>query len=347
MERDKKRVAEIAGEVGSNTWFIEYSQKYAPNSVEAFIQRYAEQKVDMETRGDIYLKRDERDMENLIIEANRGLYAIQYKKLFDLECLWRAEKIKLPGIQLTWDFKNISENILAGDIPDPITEDDVRLYQEFLKTQEACFYEWGCDYPDYESVKDDLDSDELELPEYFEFHNLRTGHQVYLQLPDIRGEKEDFYHSLYFERQRKLNPPKPYKEHKPFLSSWYDTLIEVAEKIGDRKFARYLKSVVDRMDKDPNYMVDWAYTYLCEVKDNHLIRLNPNIAWMDALYEAAKMHQNQIVSDMLPRVWEEYKMKREMKIGYEKGKSIWDVERWKEIILGGRELNGEPRDFDF
>lgn len=339
-------MAELAEELRSNEKFIEYAKGFSKNSVEKFITRYAEQKLHMEVHGRLYLGIDEREMESLISEATYGLQMIQYKKLFDLECLWRAEQIKLPGIESTWDFKDLYVDILYNkDIPDPVTESDIKFYQEFLKSPLSCeCYRFS--HPEYDDLKDE-EYGLQELPGYFEYHNLKTGNGVYMQLPNVRGEKEDFYLSIYTDHRQKTNPPTPPRKYDPYIDTSHAGLIKVADKIGDRKFARYLRKYVEKLETAPSYELEWAVSYLCEIEDNHLIRLNPNLPWMDAIYEAAKLRQNQVVSELLPRVWEEYQMKREMNIASSPRQSIWDVDRWKEMILKGRELNGEPRNFDF
>ena len=71
--------------------------------------------------------------------------------------------------------------------------------------------------------------------------------------------------------------------------------------------------------------------------------------WKEGLYYAAAMHQNKKVAELLPSVYEDFLMKKEMGIALsESDTSDYNLAKiWTERILKGREICGEPRDFDY
>lgn len=77
--------------------FVDLLASYHEQSVGFFIEHYAHMKATWISGGDEMVKF--RDHMNLQWrqKAFIGLLQIQKKKLFNLECEWRAEKIKIPG----------------------------------------------------------------------------------------------------------------------------------------------------------------------------------------------------------------------------------------------------------
>jgi hypothetical protein len=67
--------------------------------------------------------------------------------------------------------------------------------------------------------------------------------------------------------------------------------------------------------------------------------------------KAARMYENKLLSRALPMAYEQYCMKLQTGIAfYEDQPPVEDddnTNRVKEQILNGRELNGEPRDFNY
>ena len=71
--------------------------------------------------------------------------------------------------------------------------------------------------------------------------------------------------------------------------------------------------------------------------------------WKKALHRSAEKLRVQKIIETLPVVFEQYKMNLELNISFSKKekeaqpKDVW----FANAILRGRELNGEPRDFEF
>ena len=68
--------------------------------------------------------------------AEDALREIQQKKLFDLQCQWRAEMIELKGISTTNDFEYWEMNIREAKFLTRITEGELKTYMDYLKSSE-------------------------------------------------------------------------------------------------------------------------------------------------------------------------------------------------------------------
>src|SRR6188508_624011 len=67
-----------------------------PTSRESFISEYAREKVQWIEYGPRYIEWLLRDDLHWVNDATNRLKEILQKKLFDLQCRWRAEKIEVP-----------------------------------------------------------------------------------------------------------------------------------------------------------------------------------------------------------------------------------------------------------
>jgi hypothetical protein len=77
-----------------------------------------------------------------------------------------------------------------------IAKDEVDLLAEFLLDGNMDVELDLIDYwQNYENMKEDYDNGNL--IECYDFYNDKKGTGIYMQLPNIRGEKEDFDRSLY------------------------------------------------------------------------------------------------------------------------------------------------------
>src|SRR5665213_924310 len=99
-ETAKRIINETYEDLKNNSKYKEYFEQYRPDSIEEFIKSYSQQKGNCWLRhGEMYLKL-ENDAHNWFrVEADKCLWEIQQKKLFNLQCLWRAEKIQLEGVE--------------------------------------------------------------------------------------------------------------------------------------------------------------------------------------------------------------------------------------------------------
>ena len=218
----------------SNPVYQEFFARFNPGSVESFIRNYARRKAFYLTRGQEYITQEEQSSFRYKMIAEEALWAIQQKKLFNLQCQWRAEQVKLKGLEHSTQFLLLSSNIQHCPYVSPVSRAEMELYIKFLRSGQASMVISYDNWQDYEAFKAEYQAgiipsiDEVEdeqMPAWYRFYDEYMATGPLLDLPDVRGEKENRYRSI--ARQRQLEEMKRNKEPKPVDSrpylSIYDT----------------------------------------------------------------------------------------------------------------------------
>ena len=97
-----------------------------------FVNYYARQKAMGIRFGVFYIRQNEKRDLKYYNEAEKNLWLIQQKKLFNQQCLWRAEKITLPEVEITADFQYWEEHIKVCSFLEPITEDEFNIFVDYF-----------------------------------------------------------------------------------------------------------------------------------------------------------------------------------------------------------------------
>jgi hypothetical protein len=353
-------------ELQKNEVMQKFLEDAYPNSKEGFISEYAHAKVRWIEYGPKHVEWNERDDLQWYHDAMARIGEIQQKKLFDMQCQWRAEKIEIPEIKITRDFYYWEEYILDCPFIPPATEDDIGLYIQYLHSSNFEKKQgWLDRWQDYDEIKEAYQSENANrnFPEWYDFHNGRTGASAYMLLPDIRGEKEEFYLDFWrkelhkkSEEQRKeteavksiaeaagisLNNPLPHLGfHKRGWLTWFVTTYE--DKETQKAFEQYGGESIYHSDNDESVDND-----LDTLRDSETpVAIEGWYDWKEAIHRAAHKYSTEKIIEALPLAYEKYRMNIELKIPFLELKPDEDV-WYRNAILRGRELNGEPKDFDF
>lgn len=348
----------IQKDLKENPRYQAYFAQFDQFSIDSFISGFAIHKGFYITYADSYQRSKEEDVWGYHTRAENCLWEIQQKKLFDLQCRWRAGQIELPGIETTYDFMVWERNIKNCPFVDTITENEVELYCQYLQSceeeEERWYYAWQ-DYSEivegYKSDEDDLDS----VPEWYQFHNAYTGNSQLMALPDVKGDTEEFYLDLVREKNKQeqiaAGTYQPYVpvESLPRLSSYDDDQVaDFIKKFGNKK----------ELELFYNYRLSSKKQEQLEELENALSVLNSasetvaieaDTDWRTAILKAACKYKNAQTILAMGQVYEEYLIKKQMGVGYEYDNAMpgnW-LNVVKTSILDGRVLNGEPRDFDY
>jgi hypothetical protein len=347
-------------ELEDNPEVVAYFDTFRGNAMEDFLNYYISQKYFYHTYGDFYKKLSEKKRNQWIDEAYEQLEAILQKQLFDKQCLWRAGQITLEGVEIIFDFTIWSQDIFNCPFLDTISSSDIALYQSFLADEGLSRYdlngfnEWQ-DYDQYKkSYTSSEDNDYLTLPEWYEFHNNRTGNGTLLLMNDARGKKEQLYKELHRDSKDK-------EQDNPIIQPQ----VEVDSRPYIRTHCNEQTALF--IDKFESKTIKNQYKYYHEMTDS---RINSNTAKLldeiiDAgeqipvsshhdILEAIEIAYNRYVlkniAAHLPMAHEIYLFNKQMQINSTKVVEPFYYEfreKYKEKILKGRELNGEPRNFDF
>ena len=351
---------EIENELRTHPRFVNYFEGYTPISVDHFIKSYKWLKSFITQHGPQWLERQENESLQWINSAQDHLGYIQQKKLFDAQCLWRAEQIEIPEIEICYDFQMWEKNVLNCPFIEPITEEDIDLYSRYLQQDNVDFSQgWFEEWQDYDGIKEAYHSEDANrnFPEWYDFHISNKGGSHLLSLPDTRGEKEEFYMNLLREKNRAETNAKQAewdktRDKRPSLKSTFD-----------KEFMQYFISTFESKE-----LLSYYHAYLNQkqgdeeeefieiiamlLKEKETIPMQAHYDWREALRRTHAAYKAKKIAEHLPQAFEEYQLQQSLQIQSESDiesfNGFQSVRKlWADNILNGRELNGEPRDFNF
>lgn len=379
--QQQKELEEVQSRIAFQNKFIEqlsanesvqaYFGRFNPGSVQDFIRSYSYQKARWHQSGEFYRSQKEQHELKWIEDAWWHLEAIQQKKLFDAQCRWRAEELALPEVSLCCDFGYWEYNVLNCPFVEPITRDEVDMYQEYLRSDDAVlkdelplfFY-----FQHYETIKQGYEAEDGEayfFPEWYAFYNARKGTQYLMALPDIRGAKESFYIRLgrstqpgksaaFAEMKAVLTNPDPGswtdREQRPFLNAFdEDTLREFVDAFEDKQTKEYFEAAswFNGNSEEREEMMAAIDLFLY---DNEPVPMEAAADWKEAIRNAVRQYTVNKIAEHLDEAFEQYRLSLSMNISFPERKADSVLAAKKDLtadILLGRKLSGEPEDLDF
>jgi hypothetical protein len=217
-----------------------YFANYSKTTVDYFISSYADVKHAM-LADKARHKADYEEHRTIFMRlADDFIDIILQKKLFNLQCRWRAGEMDLPHVLSTHDFSFWEHNIRSCPIIPPITEDEIDICIRFLTENidyetpdwDDCGWEWQ-DYETfkmmmgffdeeeeentantegYENDDDDDDEDDEpyidedgEYPAIYKFFDKHQNTRFLMASRDVRTPKQERYmdetRRLYRERE--------------------------------------------------------------------------------------------------------------------------------------------------
>ena len=330
---------QVKDELRTKQMYLDYFEKFDPNSIEEFIDRYAPIKLQMIENQDRYKKGTDFFKGRFIELADKYIDMILQKKLFNLQCQWRAGLIQLPLVRICRDFEYWSQHIRACPFIPIITPQEIELCISFLH-QEYDFYAdatiFGNKWQDYEQFKYaesqqgdyDEDNDEEEqapfaasgLPPLYLYFDTYQNTSGLINLPDIRGDKEEQYLAIYRdiekfkEEQLAAQTPVDVAPPVPTVSAPYrprlfwgnediKTFVETVEEpdVIDAHTYYYENYQFDR-----DFDFEECLIYLRDFKEPFPIEAHND--WREAV-RLVLLRQTQLkAADMLPYVYETYLM---------------------------------------
>lgn len=362
----------VEAELKANIPMQEYLATFNPGSAEQFADNYLTSKTLWHQYGAFFLKQKENHEMEWIEAANEHLGNILQKKLFDKQCLWRAEQETLPGVEICFDFLIWEHNILNCPFIEPITAEDVELYQEYLRTNanadiENNLYYSLVSWQSYDELKAAYNTGHgrANFPEWYEFYNSRRGTGVYMSLPNIRGTKENEYMRLGLglspEREKAIdaindvldNPGKPVidKEGRPFLYQFDEDKIRYCvENFEDKLTKKYYKASkwFYNEESDEEEILEVIDMF---IRSGEKIPIEENDDWKDALFEASRKFKIEKIAEAMEDAFEQYQLTLSMGIGFPKKDNDSTLQGTRKALISdiikGRKLKGEPGNLDF
>ena len=402
-------VRDTEHELRTNPEYRPYFAGYTPASVEAFIAAYAQRKARYVLHGPNYVQWSERHAAELHTEAYQRLWDIQQKKLFDLQCRWRAREIELPGVNIYQQFDEWEGHPERCEFLPPITPAEVALYRAYLLSPECLdaaghYSDWRPDnwqnyadahlteVPEFDPdnfYRDDEASINNYHPGYlpwYRYHDRHHGTDM-LALPDLRGERQKHYATLYLKASHARQAaekaaangvklpladfvplpdapapdPAPDRDRRTMWGhcDWDELFDEITEAFDPTPRLQQLKEAMDAgLDHrdNTNDEVNQAFEVLMEAEE--LVPLEADADdWREALISAATDLRKHWLAEALTTVYEQYCQRLALGLApaspaeYE-GLSREDYEEevlevQRKWVMSGRALCGEPQDFNY
>jgi hypothetical protein len=355
---------QIKFDLRTNPRYQEFFQQYSAKSVERFIDHYAKQKVRCLFLGEYYREEYRHLTKQFLDEAKERLWEIQQKKLFNLQCQWRAEQVTVPEIELCSDFDLLERRIQRCSFLPPITEQEVEFYKEYFASSECSYDDEVWDWQEYDDWKNEMqdDSEGPTYPEWYNFYDVRFGTQGLLNLPDTRQPKEEFYYNLALEheqQQRKQQPlpqlalPRDPRERLEVYGS--TRLEEFVRQFESPQVLKYFLATRRNINEDSEYSkedFDNALQTLFEMKAR--VPMAASHSWRAAFFQTFTKYRKEQVLAAFDEAYKEYQQEIARNIQpfsyFDSDSSPYAVsarEDEKHYILRGRVLNGEPENLDF
>jgi hypothetical protein len=340
-----------------------YFANYRPDSIDNFIKTYATRKVHLlqcyEFYSDEYHEKEISEL-NYQKKAEEMLQSILQKKLFNMQLRWRAGQLVIDGIDIAYDFEFWTNHILACPFVPTITRHELELMKEYLlrfdedDEVDNRYIRWQ----DYDSLIEKNERGDMEdMPDWYDFYDSRMGTRMLLLLPNHKGTMENFYLDFWRKSAETVNPVNTV-EPAPYLYGWGQHIFDFAKHFEKDKYFsalfKYYKYYEGKDHQRPNFE-DLKQTVEYLLTADRPVYMKSHLTWDKALMVAAKEYRNTRIVEALDFAFDEYLMMKEL--GFSKDKSPEEitneyandhlVQLFREKILQGRVLNGEPEDFNY
>jgi hypothetical protein len=334
MAANKESILE---ELKNNPKVKKYVEPYDEESVNSFLTHYASTKEMLLQYNELYRKSHSADVEYYRNAAEDFYWQIAQKKLFNQQCLWRAQRIDLP-IEVTYEFTYWERNIQSCPFIEPVTETEMNCMIAYL---EQATYDTVDDYldnwQDYEYFRDEETGMGMgdDYPEWYSWYDATLGPSDLMLLPDIRGAYEEKCTSVVFDARNKDRNYPP-SDRKPYLS--YSQMEDFIKKVEPYKIGNYYQLYLEWRDKGDRVeeMEREIELMLAETEEVWV----PEGKFPDAIFQAAYLLKVKKVKKLLPLIHQEHMDRLEMGISYE----LTDdnlIEVWKQNLREGKKMLGE------
>ncbi len=353
---------EIKEDLDTNPKYKKYFEKFNKSSVERFKSNYIGRKRDVILYGGKALADEEHRILRYALLAEEYIWHIQQRKLFDLQCRWRAEEIKIKEIAISGEFTEWSEKIEICPFLTPINDEEFKLYMSFIESAKMedistnNMTMWQ-EYDEFKLQYTDIESDnyEYEIPGWYEYYENNTGLGSLYMLDDIRGRKEKFYMKIWREHywkkweEENRNKVKPEIDDRPSLKYYDDDVMtDFLRQFENGNFINRWHAYYKNRDDEDERELEYAVVTLSDASEEWPINYNKN--WRQGILDAANEYTRKKLLEELPKAYKDYLFRIKSGLGFElhfQSKYSFGSSSNKERILDGRELNGEPRDFNF
>ena len=363
----KKLEQQFQAEIASSDLAKEYFKKFRADSIDGFITSFANTKASLAQSYEYY-DRLYHEAENFELDyqnkAGEILEFILQKKLFNMQLLWRAGKLKIEGIEIAYDFKYWESHITACPFVAPIEEHEVNILKDFLLHSDDCDEILEHSYFEWQDYDDIMEKDEngltQDMPAWYEYYDMRMGTGSLLILPNHKGAKEEYYMECHGEAYRRDHPPKTDtapSDHRPYLAAFGESIMQFVNSCEKDEYFIELFKYYDFANTVRNDRLEDEVTMAVETLTNadRTVYIPSHLNWDQAIIKAATTYKATKVAEALDGAYEEYLLRRDLGILGNKTTAEIDAnnlrgvvsDHFRKAILNGRKLCGEPEDFNY
>jgi hypothetical protein len=213
---------------------IKHFDEFEEASVVHLVERYAQERHRFTKSAKYYTEQAEKIQFEYRPEAGECLKYILQKKFFNAQCLWRAGKITLPGMDTTYDFKRWTEDLYNCPFIEPISQREVDILINYLNEHpheaaiDTTYYDWQnyaylklCYFEEEEKEPEEFYKDyvlavlqETGTPPWYHYYDTFMGTGGLIGLPDVKFPKEIYYSRLWNANKKKEEAEQLKKEGK-------------------------------------------------------------------------------------------------------------------------------------
>lgn len=325
----------------TNERYLAFYAQHSPLSIDRFIIEYAAIKYDIFKNMEPYKHAYEQHKMQFLSDADKYIDIILQKKLFNLQCQWRAGLVKLPFVDICADFIYWQHHIRSCPFIPPITPEELDICISFLKEEidhsEALFGEY-IDWQNYQGYKnhrqylrhqksgnqrDDTVSlyESAIMPDIYIYFDKAQHTISWLDLPNVRGEKE----AIYVAKGYKIKYNSLKEQLKTELDWENLNTDEAAEETSDIKPGLYAFDPLNFVEIAEDSETQEAFTYynlqrsLGHRKEeddetqmyfdflkafDEPIRIEGHNNWRTALAMSARRFKQNKIAEMLPYAYD-------------------------------------------
>lgn len=309
-----------------------------------------------EKHGNFYANLNTRGRDTVHKYASQAFTEIQCKKLFNLECKWRAGKVKLDIISShTFDYYYT----LIHECPfiEPVTDVELAAYKEYLFELDRHPEYFNANRNHGKMVKAALNNTS-DYPKWYTFFDIKFNTRDLLFLDDLIDKNEKRCLQEEFKKYKSSASPgdtAKFAEEYFAIRNSFETgdfsnivvttnekFLELAQFLNDRKYAKQLQIKIDDELSMPEADAEWAYIYLESILHNVPALKQDYTDWKDGLYETAWEHLKIKIIKCLDDIFKEYKTGKLNDYPEERRKKAKkELDYWQGAYLEGKRKLGE------
>ncbi|MEI6823258.1 MAG: hypothetical protein WCL51_15105 [Bacteroidota bacterium] len=388
-EHDKKEIyfenlrKDFLKEITDSNANKDFFKDYNKVDVDAFKLRYANHKAYLCEHYEYYVERADGDYLSAKTEAEKVFSFIKQKQLFNLQQKWRAEEIELEGVETTFDFQFLHNNINECFFLPPITDYEVQILKEYILDENTKIddiddtHSWQY----YNLIMPmSPDDDNFRYPKWYKYYDKKMGTGALLSLPDIKGEKEKVYADIAFNKKNghlKKKKTEELKEEKISLidlsrdhgvnfdifAKQFETdehIIELFRQYKiqytfdpDEEIEEIIPSNIYNENNVEDDYIDRIIADLCGFEEQ--IPMQEGLQWREALIHCLQNYTCNRIVNFIDAIYEEYQMFINMGVSASRSKAelLEEMRNDSSVlfhrnkILDGRKELGEPLDFKY